>query len=371
MKTAILTQPLRTNYGGILQNYALQQCLRGMGHEVYTLDDEKIADFSLSKFTKRLVKVMLGKTPVSHLLYEHRYKCDYKEFTKYTRSFVSEHISLYPYKDLHKDLTAKSFDAYIVGSDQVWRPGYNDIENMFLDFTQDWPVKRLAYAASFGVDTWEFTPEQTAKCASLAKRFDSISIRESSGVELCKKNLGVDALHVVDPTMLLTKEDYCKLVDKEKTSACKGDMFIHVLDRTSQKQQVIEAIASHYHLTPFTCNQSANEGDIDAPIEKRIQPPLEQWLRSFMEAKYVVTDSFHGTVFSILFNKPFLVLNNPGRGASRIESLLQMFGLEKCFISETTSLVYPEINYQEVNLKLEQLRNDAKQFLSYHLHTNL
>ncbi len=87
---------------------------------------------------------------------------------------------------------------------------------MFLDFVKGQNVKRLSYAASFGTDKWEFTPQQTAICSPLAQKFDLVTVREGSGVKLCKDHLGVNAVHVLDPTMLLTKEDYISLIEAEK-----------------------------------------------------------------------------------------------------------------------------------------------------------
>ncbi len=367
MRIAILTQPLRTNYGGILQNYALQQCLKGMGHEVYTLDCISRPSVSATKLLKRLAKVALGKVPASYLMYERRYLHDYEVFTRHTRAFVRNHIDLYPYADLHKDLTAGSFDAYVVGSDQVWRPEYNNINEMFLDFAEGWPVKRIAYAASFGSDSWEFSPGQTNKCALLAGKFDAISVRESSGIALCREHLGVDAVKVLDPSMLLSRGQYASLVDNTTTKPCEGNLFEHILDRTPEKEHIVNSLAARYGATVFTCNQAEPEGRIELPLEKRIQPPVEQWLRSFMDADYVVTDSFHATVFSILFNKPFLVLENPDRGLTRIQSLLKALGLEKCLICGETPELFPEIDYLSKIRLLDQLRQESEAFLNRHL----
>lgn len=116
--------------------------------------------------------------------------------------------------DFTPDLTQKyGLDAYVVGSDQVWRPAFNlgpRLGNMFLDFAGD-DVKKISYAASFGCKEWEYTEEQERMCGKLAKRFDAISVREASGVDLCKEHFGVDATLVLDPTLLLNKEDYGKV----------------------------------------------------------------------------------------------------------------------------------------------------------------
>ncbi|MBO4264024.1 MAG: polysaccharide pyruvyl transferase family protein [Bacteroidales bacterium] len=361
MKIAILTQPLRTNYGGILQNHALQQCLREMGHEPYTLDAVRSVRFPFWKWPGRLVKVALGKAPAYRLLYERRYEQDYRAFTQHTRDFVSRHIRLYPYGRLSRELTPDSFDAYVVGSDQVWRPDYNNIEDMFLGFTHGWPVKRVAYAASFGTDTWEFTPVQTQACARLAAAFDAVSVREDSGIHLCKNHLGVSAVRVLDPALLLPAEQYAALAGGERTD---GGLFTHILDPTAQKQEIIRDLAARCRLAPYTCNQEAPEDALDVPIEKRIQPPVEQWLRSIRDAACVVTDSFHATVFAILFQKRFLVLANPERGLTRLQSLLAPLGLQDCLFTGKGTPNFPEIDYIAVWDALEQQRKASKAFLA-------
>lgn len=363
MKVAILTQPLRTNYGGILQNYALQQCLQDMGHEPYTLDLIRDLRFPFWKVPGRLVKAALGRSPFSRVLYEINYQKDYKLFTAHTRRFVSEHIRLYPCHNLSKELSCGSFDAYIVGSDQVWRPDYNDIGNMFLDFTAGWPVRRIAYAASFGTDKWTFSPEQTRLCASLASAFDALSVREASGIRLCREYLDSTAVQMPDPALLLPQERYAALAAGTQEAVQGGTLFVHLLDSTAHKREVIRNLAAREGLTPFSCNQSAPEDRLDIPIEQRIQPPVEQWLRSMMSADRVVTDSFHATVFAIILGKRFCVLENPERGLTRIRSLLELFGLQDCLYNGEGDWTFPEIDYDSVSSKLEKYRTEGLAFL--------
>lgn len=372
MKIAILTQPLRTNYGGILQNYALQQCLESMGNNVFTLDDIRIVKYSKWKYpltiTKRIVQRILGTSNLQPILYEHRYKCDYKEFTKYTRDFVNKHIKLYPFKNLYKDLAPSTFDVYVVGSDQIWRPDYYNIFHAFLDFTNGWKVKRIAYAVSFGKDEWMMTDKETEKCKLLACNFDAVSVREVSGIKLCGNHLGIHAIHVIDPTLLLSKEDYSSLVDMNKTKKSEGTMFVHILDKSKEKSILISQLSKMYHATPFSVCQLKPEENLFEPIEERIQPPIEQWLRAFIEAEYVVTDSFHASVFSIIFNKRFLVIANADRGLARIKSLLSLFGLEKCLINNNDKqLSFPEIDYNQINKQIIVQREKAINFLKSYL----
>lgn len=367
MRIAILTQPLRTNYGGILQNYALQQTLKEMGHEVYTLDLRDDARPGAAKILRRLAKFALGKIPAPYIFYERRFRKDYPVFTRHTRAFVDAHISLFPCRDLREELRPDSFDAYIVGSDQVWRAGYNEIGTMFLDFTGDWSVKRLAYSASFGTETWDYPPGETEACAALAKKFNAVSVREDSGITLCREHLGVEAVKLADPTLLLPKEHYEALALSSAAEAPNGRLFVHILDMTPQKEEIIRRLESEYDAPAFSCNQQAPETRLELPLEKRIQPPVEQWLRSFMDAEYVVTDSFHATVFSIIFRKKFLVLGNPQRGLTRIHSLLEGFGLEKCLFCSDKTPSFQEIDYLSKIFTIEQLIKEAREFLSRNL----
>ena len=371
MRIAIITQPIRTSYGGILQNYALQTVLKRRGHTVCTLQKSWQMKPQFPGFfmvlLKRFVKKCMGKNR-HPLFYEPYYNRDFPIFTKYTRGeFAKKYLVLREVSNLDKDVASCDYDAYVVGSDQVWRPSYNNIYHSFLSFTRDWKVKRVAYAASFGVDSWEFSPKEEGVCKQLAQNFDAISVREITGKQLCEKYLQQPALHVLDPTMLLTQEDYNLLIDNYCTHPSEGNLFFHVLDKTGDFTQLLSSIASDLRLTPFAVNQEEHEDDVEKPIEKRIQPPIEQWLRSFKDAEFVVTDSFHATVFSILFNKQFVVYANKGRGVARLQSLLSMFGIENRVVSNHKDwdlLREKNIDYSLVNEKIEKWRSESNNFIN-------
>ena len=123
--------------------------------------------------------------------------------------------------------TVRQFDAIVVGSDQVWRPKYfkDKIENAFLDFAKSWNIKRIAYAASFGTDEWEYAPKQTKRCGELLKLFDFVSVREMSGINLCATHFDLGAKLEPDPTMLLTTEDYMRLFEVARTPKSSGTLL--------------------------------------------------------------------------------------------------------------------------------------------------
>lgn len=364
MRIAILTLPLHTNYGGILQAYALQTVLERMGHEVVVIDKPYGWILPLWKrpliYTKRIIqKFLLGKKDIT-ILAERIQKQNYPVISQYTQPFIDKYIHR-KVVNSPEEIQESDFDAIVVGSDQIWRPRYySHIENAYLAFAKHWNIKRIAYAASFGTDDWEYTPEQTKICGDLLKLFDTVSVRESSAVGLCKEHFGVEAQHVLDPTMLLDKEDYICLIEAAGTPKSKGTLLNYILDETPEKHELIEWIAKEKGLAPFRVNSKVE--DPTAPLEERIQPPVEQWLRGFYDADFVITDSFHACAFSILFNKPFVVIGNKERGMARFESLLSMFGLEDRLISSVED--YNHIGDMVFDqTKLKEKRKLSRNFL--------
>lgn len=356
MRIGILTQPLSRNYGGILQNYALQQVLREMGHEPYTFD--------LGLYTWKDWLIITIKCIIKKII---GISCTFPEYPsrrrnqeKILRKFVTKHITLAPprcKRPTKKQILKYKFQAIIVGSDQVWRPQYNyPIEKMFLDFTHGLDLKRIAYAASFGTSEWEYKEKQTKNCMLLAQNFDAISVREDSGVELCEKYLNVSATHVLDPTMLLTKDDYNKLIADIPIST-ENYLFAYILDENENKTSFITKIAREKRLTPII---------IGADKELKDSDSIEKWLAYFRDAKFIVTDSFHGTVFSIIYNKDFIVIKNEKRGVNRVKSLLSIFDLNFNILDENnlSNIVdSKEFNWANLNFKIDSLKLASSQFL--------
>lgn len=373
MKIGILTLPLHTNFGGILQAYALQTILERKGHEVEVLQRTSLKRNPLIMpmvYAKRIARNILSgrKSPI---FLERKLAKERPVIRKHTDRFLSQYLKLREIKRL-AELQQSDYNAFVVGSDQVWRQIYfvgmwgANISNAFLSFTKGWDIKRIAYAASFGVDFWEYNGSDTLVCAEEAKTFDAISVREDSGVDLCRERLGVEATHVLDPTLLLSKDDYMKLVSAANTPQSPGDMLCYILDQTAFKTEVINRISAAQHLTPFNVNAQVDNSAL--PVEQRIQPPLEAWLRGFYDAKFVVTDSFHACVFSIIFGKPFIAIGNASRGMTRFTSLLRLFGLESRLITEShPDLPADYTTLPDLSSLLEKYRNASHNFLDSNL----
>ena len=368
-KIAILTQPLHTNYGGLLQAYALQKVLRDMGHEVVT--DKRPKTFApvyrqLLSIAKRFIfKYIFCRKGIETVFPYFQTQEDYDVISQHTENFINQHIQtidLFQGKKRPTEEIINTFDTYVVGSDQAWRPMYSPfLPNYFLDFTKGKSCKRIGYAISFGVSDWEFTSEQTTLCKHLVKQFDALSVREDSAVSLCKTYLDAEAVHVLDPTMLLDKVDYIKLVEQAEEPVSPGNLMVYILDRTDEKKAILNKVASTLQLKPFEV----------MPIEKLsnktkdnlsvcIFPPVTQWLRGFMDAEYVVTDSFHGSVFAIIFNKPFIAIANKGRGLTRFNSLFRLFELEDRLVFSKDEVTPERINFEKIHfLRSEGISNSC------------
>lgn len=372
MKIGIITLPFNINYGGILQNFALQKVLKEMGHQVSTIEEK-------NSYKLRIPKRYLAYTKRIILRYLFRKKCEIffekNEFnrlqiiSKDLQQFIKRNIALKTYPTF-KHIKANEYDAFIIGSDQIWRPKYfTGIENAFLGFAQKWNIRRIAYAPSFGTDKWEYSKQQTQRCRKLISLFNGISIREKEGIDLCNKYFSKTAQHVLDPTLLLSKDDYMEIISTDNAQRSKGNLLVYILDRSPEKEKVINRIIETKKLVPFTVN-NPNVFNYKLDINQRIQPSIEQWLRGFYDAEFVITDSFHACVFSIIFQKPFLVYGNIQRGLSRFTSLLSTFHLENRMILNANELykaLEQEINWTEVMKILETKQKDSLNFLSKHL----
>lgn len=375
MKIAIMTQPLGKNYGGIMQAWALQQVLKRMGHEPVTIDrqtDSRSIAYCVARRIYRILNSAIGKDK-SAIVPERALAT----ITTHTREFMRAHIAMSPPIDSTKKLrahfTSEDYQAVIVGSDQTWRPIYSpNLYNFFLDFLSDSNIKKLAYASSFGVDHWEFSPKETKKCAALARKFNFISVRETSGVGLCAQNLGVTAHAVLDPTLLLTADNYIALLKTANTrTKAEGGLYTYLLDKTPAKNAIVKKLSEQLGLHEFKIQAGESITDWKAgPIEEYIMPPVIDWLSGFTRAKFIVTDSFHGMVFSIIFGKPFVVILNPDRGAARFESLLTQLGLSDRLISDQGPLTQNLLNmtYNKSHLTaLTDLRERSLEILLTHI----
>ena len=255
------------------------------------------------------------------------------------------------------NLSELESSRWIIGSDQVWRAGfvryYGPVDNFFLsNVTKEIRNLSISYSASFGSDEWEGSPEETEECGRLLREFKAVSVREHSGVKICKDVFGVDAVQMPDPTLLLHPEDYGKIIDSEKTWFPEGKyVAAYILDETAGKAELLQNSVKSVdmqlqHLMPHADAKKRRD---------RFPISVPQWLSLIRDCEYFITDSFHGCVFAIIYNKPFVCLGNEGRGNARFDTLLGTFGLEDRMITDAT----PEKVLQILNTPIDWAKVNA------------
>ena len=320
MKIGILTLPLHTNYGGILQAYALQTIMQRMGYEVAIIH---VRNWEQRNYGFRSKILSIIKKGLPHKI---------KKSQKRIFPFICKNLKIKSY-ECFSSIRRNDFDIIIVGSDQIWNKNFVPfIEDAFLSFAKEWNIKKIAYAVSLGSDKWNYSISQTEKCKDLAKRFSMISVREMSAINLCEKNLCVKASHVLDPTLLLQKDDYEYLISKNSSKGvAKAIIFSYFIVDTDKEREILSWIKDFYKYREVTISLKAPK------LNKNIMlPSVDEWLQCIHDADFVFTDSFHCCIFSILFKKKFLVTNS-GKGSTRLTSLLSSIGMERCIINENIS----------------------------------
>ena len=363
MKIAIITLPLHTNYGGLLQAYALKATLEGMGHEVTVVDVKDKMPLPVWYkapfiYASRALKKMLKPSSDIEVFRELRFRRELPERAANTQKFVEKLIAPRIVKS-YKDIKEGEYDAFVVGSDQVWRPRYfGRIEDAFLSFTGDWKVRRLSYAASFGTEELEYDYEKLENCSKLLERFDAVSVREDVAVKMCEEWFGCEgAEHVLDPVMLVDVQKYKDMASESAEHTCKGKIMTYLLDPSKEKSAVVDFMA---RVSGMEVAQSERT---------YVVPPVQQWLAGFCDADFVVTDSFHGCVLSILLHKKFIAVGNSLRGMSRMNSLLTMFGLDDRLVQgidpeDDGEFWLAEPDWDAVDAVLAQQRAKSLEFLA-------
>lgn len=358
----ILTLPIKSNYGGIIQCLSLYDYLEDQGYEVVLIRKVYRTNRIKSFFRK-----ILSHNPLYNVY-------DVKNLTRkrlenrlldsfIISSFACQTKIVSSEQELRN--VTKHLDAIVVGSDQVWRKAYikDDYTHYFLDFADNNQIL-VSYAASFGNSSWEGDKTSSEIVNNLLERFDAISVREMDGVSICK-DLGVtkDVHHVLDPVFLNKREYYIDLIQESDIKLKKG-LFNYILDRNSSKNILINKIADTLSLeiSSITLDETGENN--------KSRASMSTWISNFYNADFIVTDSFHGTLFSIIFRKNFLVVGNEKRGLARFESILKCLDLENRLIvdfsnyEEVENIIVTSIDYKAVDDKLALLKNQSKNFLN-------
>ncbi len=330
------------NYGGDLTYYALYRVLQDMGMEPV--------------FVEACTAKPAGRRPAS----PQRLKYRYPDFSI---------APWYASKEKQAEINLRVKNV-LVGSDQVWNPRLLSPEGLktySLDFVPSWR-NSVAYASSFGVTKYEADTPQKAEHIRLLKRIKHVSVREESGVDICRK-FGIEAKHVLDPVMLCDMGHYQELIDEADMEFPKGYMLAFI--RHVNVHMDPAAMSSHLGM------MSMNVGGPDMDYNGQYPYPMtnvrcvENWLKAIRMSDFVLTDSFHATVLAILFRKPFISVYgrmDEAGGNGRMTSLLKQLGLSDRIYRTTADAIAADapkrpIDYDAVFEKLDALRKDCLQWL--------
>lgn len=357
-KIGIITLNGYFNYGNRLQNYALQETLRKYNYQVDTIWVDNIRRKeetnknvkSALKSPKKILKKIYKKIYLDPL--NNQRELRFKEFS---RKYINEHSIKIAENNLPEEFLSQ-YEYFVTGSDQVWNPHFTKGSPLYhLTFAPK--HKRIAYAPSFGVS--EIPKEYSDDFKQWLSEMEHLSVREEAGANIIKLMTRRDASVVADPTMLLTKEEWLKIAKPAENKPKEEILLTYYLGQLPEEtQKFIEQYAQKFNLKVVNLAKAREK-------EYYLTDPSE-FLDYINSAKLFVTDSFHGAVFSILFETPFVVTNRAGSLPSmnsRIDTLLSTYKLEERHIQNIKGNAL-EINYSYVRDIIRQERERAFKYLS-------
>ncbi len=329
----------RSNYGSTLTNYALYNYIQSLGLSVAMISPPNFDRRYAGEFNKKYAYRMTAKYAPQ----------DIKEINKYIDTFVVASDVLWYY------------DAFI-------KTGYF----FMLDFVED-DKRKISYATSFGNTQRFFPDDEILKVHMLLSRFDHISVREYEAVDICKNRLAVQAVQVLDPVFICDPINYDLLAENAERQTQGEFLFAYILDPSIEKAEALNKISKKLRLKLVCVTDKQFNPDIKENILRRYglleKASIEELVYHIKNAKFVITDSYHGMCFSLIFRKSFITLINRARGASRFDTLAEDFGIKERMIESLDEVVNQEIllqpmDYTEISKRINQEVERSRQWLN-------
>lgn len=357
---AYITRHTVSNYGSVLQAYATQTAIEKLGYNAVCIDycktDEKPENLVATRLTgskwnkNALTRMFFMLTQKPVYSYADKRFAQYRKIVKVTdREYNSEQELI--------DNTPIA-DIYMTGSDQVWNTVVcGEIDPVyFLSFLKG-NEKRVAYAASFGGSSVNDGDKNLI--SSLLKKYDSIAIRENSGIEIAKE-LGAAAVQVLDPTFLLSKDEWDKLIPKRECS--EKYVLVYQLHPNKKFDKYAKEFAKKHGLKLYRISNCFHHAVRSGKFI--CCPPLGDFLRYIKNAEYFLTDSFHGTAFSIGLNTQFVDIL-PKKYSERISSILELIGYKDRILKSYDDFAITDnrIDFTKVNAKIDIERKKSYKIL--------
>ncbi len=349
-KVGILTLHYGLNYGGVLQTYATKETLKSLGYDPVIID--------------RIPEAFGHNYPLRRKLAHPFTQRAFYLFRKHELQPMSRPI--FSSKELN-DLLQEGYYGIVIGSDQVWRKAVFSVDgDYYMIHQRQLPIKKVAYAASTGVAVWEYDKLETKEIVESLKTFTGISVREEESVPMLKEHCGLDVCHILDPTLLANPRIYEPLRKKANLSGA-GRLVTYILDWTVSKRQIIEqaCVIKNLEARHILPEEKRRKGVLSRILNQ--DPSVYDWVNQIATADFVVTDSFHGMAFCIIFNKQFVAIGNAARGMARFTSLLKQFGLEERLVTDSLPDIMQKIDFERINTILEVKRKEGIDFLTGHL----
>ncbi len=334
------------NYGSIATYYSLYCAVRDMGKSVLMVHRPWIEPFDEKRMEKR-----------------HAMKFARKHYDVSKAYHVGEISEL-----------NELCDTFLLGSDQLWKYGVTKVfgHSYFLDFVQKGKNK-VAYATSFGAERFLAPWSFSWKALSCMRRMNYVSVREETNVNMCRKLFGVEAVHTLDPILLCDRGRLAEIAQESAREQKKGYIAAYVLDPTPEKKQALLWLAEKLGkdivvmLDGWPHLFKKNKEKMGLPQYTVTELTVNDWIFYMENSDFVLTDSFHGTCVALLYEKQFYAISNPGRGASRFESLTKEFGLTGNYVHDPQEIMQRDLpkplDYERINKILEDKRRDSMEWL--------
>lgn len=330
----LVTTWFARNFGAIFTAYALYRYLENSGYSVLMIRKPK--ELWTDAYNAP------GRNPIALNFGARKYQ-------------ISKEYSMDATPNI--DVLNNSCETFLVGSDQLWNPKvYAYKYYFFLDFVNA-EKRKISYATSVGAAHFEGSAEDKRCCSYYLNRFDSISNREDEAVQMCRDEFGIYSTRVIDPVFMLNREEYDTMAESSPVDINDKYIFAYILDGNLEKKKIIDMLSEKLGFR-IVCAYDIEHPEFSRSVmgyeEANIKTP-EDWLRYIKYAEFVVTDSYHGGCFSIIFQKQFMCFINPLRGENRFKELFGRFGLLHHLLNMNSTeadvdmIINTPIDYQNVN----------------------
>ncbi len=346
VEAGVITFHRAINYGAILQTYALQESIKELGSNPYVID------YDCKYLKKEYYPYNIVKCRTLKSIFGYIYKSPFEIVKRYKfTNFLKKNCKL--------KSTGGSDDIYITGSDQVWNHTLSNFDKAyFLDFVNN-KYARNAYSASFGIDS--IPNEYYQEYKGLLNRFNNISVREHQGAKLIEELIGRRVKVTLDPIFLLDKARWSKVARLPKE---KDYIFLFLVSKSNSIIKFAEDLSRAHNLKIIFANDGMRKCK-NATYLRTLGP--DEWLGYLLNSKYIVTNSFHATAFSINFNKQFFTepLLPPSNINSRLQNILELFDLgSRKILNGYNKAIDKEINYNKINELLGMERQKSIEYLN-------